>query len=320
LAIKDFKEWNLYLDAATSAQVCSGYEILASIAFHHGLLGKCLHDSMSQPGNTWYHLDEDSEQPRNQLKTDFMAAHIPHSLAVPLSPGFYFHTPNPLPYNQQSVIVADLSALLYKHSPQDLLLFDPFWVGPKRLSGLIPPDFPLHIDSIRAESFSRDMTSSHQGNLIDMLDIFRKKIISAHGGNRKQVPSTFSITRASNSDIPTQFGVTAPVKKKTKNRSRLQMTDLVRRYRVLQCWGEQQPPLKSEEWEHGQCAEDQSLSSVVAQCADLGLKNVIIDTLAMKKSGRLVGMCKNCRSYVSHRILRKHPTWKVVDYTTRISS
>jgi hypothetical protein len=255
--------------------------------------------------------------------------HIPHSSwTIPFFPGFfYFHNAlpvaNPLPYYQQpESVIANLSALLYNHSARDLLLVDPFWVGPKRLSSLIPPDFPLHIDSIRAELFSRDMASSYyQENLIDMLDIFRKKIISAYhdGANIhsswQQVPTTFSITRASGSNfnhIFTQFGVSAPI----QNESRSQTADLVRSYRVRQCWGEQQPPPQSEEWRHGQCAEDQSLSSVVAQCADLGLKNVIIDTLAMKKSGRLVGMCKNCQSYVSHRVLRKHPTWKVVDYTT----
>jgi hypothetical protein len=323
------KEWNLYLDAAT-AQVCSGCEILASIAFHHGLLGKCLRlrdSSMSRPGNTSYHSDEDSEQPRNQLQTDFMAAHIPHS--VPFFPGFYFYNPlaNPLLYYQQTVIAAaDLSAsaLLYNHSARDLLLVDPFWVGPKRLSSLIPPDsdFPFYIDSIRAELFLKT-SRYYRGNLIGMLDIFRKKFISAYGGNLniKQVPSTFSITRANNFDISTQFGVSAPI----QNENRSQAADLaavVRNYRVRQCWGEQQPPPKSEIWKHGQCAENQSLSSVVAQCATLGLENVIINTLAMKKSGELVGMCKNCRSYVSHRVLRKHPTWKVVDYTTgtRISS
>ena len=289
-----------------SAQVCSGYENLASIVFHHGLLGNCLHDSDTRysPGVTQW--DEGSGQPRNQLQTDPMAAHIPHS--VPLSPGFYFHTPNPLPYNQQNVIA-------------DLILVDPFWVGPMRLSSLIPRDFPLHIDSIRAESFSRDMTSSYHANLICMLDIFRKKMISAYGGKIKQMPTTFSITRASNFDyIPIRFGVSAPLKNKSKSPSRSQMADLVRSYRVRQCWGEQQPPQKSEAWKHGQCAENQSLSSVVAQCAGLGLKNVIIDTLAMNKSGKLVGMCGNCRSYVSLCVLRKHPTWKVVDGYNKKSS
>ena len=294
----------------------------ASLAFHHGLLEERLHESRSHPGNTWYQSDEDSEQPRNQLKADFVAAHIPHSVPSSLSPGFYFHNSNPSPYNRQSVIT-NLSALLYNNSAQDLILVDPFWVDsdPMQLSNLIPLNFPLYIDSIRAELFSRDMSSSYQGDLIDMLDIFRKKFISAYGGN-KQVPTIFSIARTTNFDhIPTQFGVSAlrsPKKKKSKSRS--QMADLVRNYRVRLCWGEQQPPQKSEAWEHGQCAENQSLSSVVAQCADLGLKNVIIDTLAMNKSGKLVGMCGNCRSYVSLCILRKHPTWKVVDVTRRKKS
>ena len=293
------------------------------IAFHIGLLGQCLLHSSSHSGNTWCQSDEDSEQPRIQLQTDFMAAHIPHS--IPLSPGFYsIHAPNS--NSQQSVY---LSALLYMLRSQDLILFDPFWVGPLCLSSLIPPDFPLHIDSIRAEFFSRDyrrrdMTSSYRGNLIDLLDIFRKSIISAHGGDMKQVPTTLSITRVSTNlgrNI-TQFGVSAPLTNKKKSQSQSQMADLVRGYRVGQCWGRQKPPRESAVWKHGHCAENQSLSSVVAECAKLGLeKNLIIETLAMNnKTGRLVGMCGNCQAYVSRCILHKHPTWKVIDrydtYTT----
>ena len=211
-------------------------------------------------------------------------------------------------------------ALLHHHNAQEVILVDPFWIGPMHLSSLIPPGFSLYIDSIRAESFSRDMTSSYQDNLVEMLENFRRKFISAYGRNN-QVPTTFSIARVSNFDhIPTtQFGVSAP--RKGKNReSGSQMVDLVRNYRVRLCWGEQQPPPKSEAWKHGQCAENQSLSSVVAQCADLGLKNVVIDSLAMNKSGKLVAMCGNCRSYVSLCILRKHPTWKVVDVARKKKS
>jgi hypothetical protein len=172
---------------------------------------------------------------------------------------------------------------------------------------LIPPDFPLYIDSILAELFSRDMKSSCRGNLVEMLDIFHTNIISAHRGNMNRVPTTCSIA-VSNFDYIPQFGVSAPAKTKTK------MAELVRRYRVLQCWGEQKPPRKLETWKPGQCAEYQSLPSVVAKCAKLGLENVVIETLAMnKKTGELVGMCGNCQTYVSRCILRKHPTWKVID-------
>ena len=245
-----------------------------------------------------------------------MTAHISHwTVPFPAFAGFYLHIPNPLPYNQhwQRVIV-DLSALLYNHSAQDLIIVDPFWIVPMRLSSLIPHDFPLHIDSIRAESFSRHtMTSSFQGGLNYILDIFRQKIISAYGGNIEQVPTVFSITRVANFDhILTQFGVSAP-----RDQSQSHMANLVRSYRVRQCWEEQQPPQKSEGWKHGQCAESQSFSPVVAHCANLGLKNVIINTLAMNKSGKLVGMCGNCLSYVFLCILRKHPTWKVFDVCTR---
>ena len=304
----------------------------------HGFLGKCHYlqntRSGSHPGNTWYYQwCEGSGQPRIQLQTDFMAAHIPH-WTVPLFPGFYFHNSNPLPYNQLNFSANLSAALLYNHHTSTQLhsprlqtqttqesilldLFRPFGVSPMGLSSLIPPDFPPHIDSIRAESFSRYMpvilATSYQGNIFDMLNIFRQKIIFAYGGNMDQVPSTFSITRAVNFDhIPIQFGVSAPY-----SQSQLEswIADQVRSYRVRQCWGEQQPPPKSEGWKHGQCAENQSFSSVVAQCASL--KNVIIYTLAMNKSGKLVRMCGNCRSYVSLSILRKHPTWKVVDNCTR---
>ena len=309
------------------------------IAFHHGLLGKCLQNRASglhgnlYRGNTCY---EGSGQPRNQLQTDFMAAHIPHWTVLPLFPLFYFYNLNPnslpLAYNQQSIIADDLSALTSTqlHSQlgtQSAILVgpSPFWVGPMSLSSLIPPDFPLHIDSIRAELFSRHMSSSspaasYQGNImmIYILDIFRQKVISAYGGNIKQVPTIFSITRASSNfdHIRTQFkfGVSAPRGRDDQTQS--QMAELVRNYRVRQCWGGQKPPRQSEGWKHGQCAENQSFASVVAQCADLDLKNVIIDTLAMRKSGELVGMCGNCQSYVSLCVLRKHPTWKVVDLYT----
>ena len=241
-----------------------------------------------------------------------MAAHIPHS--VPLSPGglgvyCHWHDTDSLPL--QSVI-AYLSAL-YKHSPQDLILLDPsqVCVGPLRLSSLIPPDFPLYFDSIIAELFSQDIKSSYPslGNLIDMLDNFRKKIVFAHRGNMNRAPTTYSVTRVVNfNHIPIQFGVSAPSKTKTK------MAEQVRYYRVLQCWGKHKPPRKSETWKHGQCAENQSLPSVVAQCAALDLENVIIETLALNnKTGRLVCMCGNCQAYVSRCILRRHPTWKVID-------
>ena len=290
---------------------------ISLIKFHHKFLAEGLHGSSSHPGNTtWYQSEEDSEKPQNQLQTDFTVAHIHHHASdpSPLSPGFYFHNSNspPSPYNQ--------GALLSRHYAQEVILVDPFWVGPMHLSSLIPPGFSLYIDSICAESFSRDMTSSYHDNLAEMLEKFRRKFISAYGRNN-QVPTTFSIARVSNFDhIPTtQFGVSAP--RKGKNReSRSQMVDLVRNYRVRLCWGEQQPPPKSEVWKHGQCAENQSLSSVVAQCADLGLKNVVIDSLAMNKLGKLVAMCGNCRSYVSLCILRKHPTWKVVDVARKKKS
>ena len=239
---------------------CQWLRNISSIAFHYNFLVECLHGGGLHLGNTWYQLEEGSGKSQNELQTDFTVAHTCHS--TPLPPKFYFHSSNspPSPYNQ--------GALLHHHNAQEVILVDPFWIGPMHLSSLIPPGFSLYIDSIRAESFSRDMTSSYKDNLVEMLENFRRKFISAYGRN-SQVPTTFSIARVSNFDhIPTtQFGVSAP--RKGKNReSGSQMVDLVRNYRVRLCWGEQQPPPKSEVWKHGQCAENQSLSSVVAQCAD----------------------------------------------------
>lgn len=131
----------------------------------------------------------------------------------------------------------------------------------------------------------------------------------------EQAPTIFSYARATNFPhlIPTQFGVSAP---RIQTHS-AQVATLVREYRLRQCWGDQQPPGQQETWKHGHCAENQSLSSVVARCEEFGLENVLIESLAMNKSGKFTGMCKNCLSYVYFCVLRKHPTWRVYDVYTR---
>jgi hypothetical protein len=205
-------------------------------------------------------------------------------------------------------------------SRRGIIEIDPFRVDPIALSaaGLLtlPPNFPPHADSIRAEIFSQKKTSQHT-DPITVLDFFRQKVISAHGGNMEQAPTIFSYARATNFShlIPTQFGVSAP----RVETHAAEVAYTVREYRLRQCWGDQQPPGQQETWKHGHCAENQSLPSVVARCEELGLENVFIETLAMNRSGNFTGMCRNCLSYVYFCVLRKHPTWRVYDvYTTNL--
>ncbi len=154
---------------------------------------------------------------------------------------------------------------------------------------------------------------SYDGDLILMLESLRQKTISAYGGNTDETPSMFSYAKANHHLVPAQFGVSAP-------RSQSHVTSVtaaaVREYRLRQCWGGQRPPPQQESWKHGHCAENQSLPSVVAWCEYLELENVVIGTLAVDKSGKFVGMCRNCVFYVYFRILRRHPTWNVFDIYT----
>ena len=249
-----------------------------------------------------------------------------------------FYHPNPLLDHRQDVIsTADSGTWSYHasvmnhyserfhsqpeaQSHRGFISIDPFRVDPMALSaaGLLalPPNYPPHADSIRAEIFSQQ-SSFHHADPITMLDLFRKKTISAYGGNMEQAPTIFSYARATNFPhlVPTQFGVSAP---RSQNNA-AQVAYLVREYRIRQCWGDRQLPRQQEEWKHGHCAENQSLPSVVAWCENLGLENVLIDTLAMHRSGNFAGMCRNCLSHVYFCILREHPTWRVRDtYTGNI--
>ena len=264
-----------------------------------------------------------------------VAAPIPQS-TEPMVPYSLFHHSNPfLDHLQDVTSTADSGAHSYNasvmnhysmqfhsqpeaQSPRGLIAIDPFRVDPMALSatGLLalPPNFPPHADSIRAEIFSQKNSSPH-ADPITMLDFFRQRTIFAHGGNMEQAPTIFSYARATNFPhlIPTQFGVSAP-----RFQSHVpQVARLVREYRVHQCWGDQQPPGQKEIWKHGHCAENQSIPSVVARCEELGLENVLIETLAMHRLGNFTGMCRNCLSYVYFCVLRDHPTWRVFDVYTR---
>ena len=272
---------------------------------------------------------EDLEQPCSQFATESMAA--PFSAFT--SSEIILLDSNSLSYNQQgilgnpnvwwyhpSMITTTSLRPQYQLKAQFLLRsIDLFRINAATLLNLkhlvLPPQFPPHIDSIRADLLSQQMSSSDL-NPIATLEYFREETISAYGRNLKEVPAMFSYATAGHHLIPTQFGVSAP---RSRCDTTLTAATEVRDYRRRQCWGEfRKPPVEQELWKHGNCAEYQSLPSVVAWCERLGLENVSIETLAMKKSGEFVGMCKNCIDYVLNRILRKHPTWKVYDvYTTK---
>ena len=264
-------------------------------------------------------------------QSDPVARPIPQSTEPMVPYSLFPHLNNPLLDHRQDVtsmaawsyppnVINRLSMQFHSRpeaqSHRGLIAIDPFRVDPMALSaaGLLalPPNFPPHADSIRAEIFSQK-NSSHHSDPIPMLHFFRQKTISAHGGNMEQAPTTFSYAKAINFPhlIPTQFGVSAP--RVQSHAARLAY--LVRDYRLRQCWGDQQPPVQQEQWKHGHCAENQSLPSVVARCREFGLENVLIETLAMHRSGNFISMCKNCLSYV-FCVLREHPTWRVCDVYT----
>ena len=222
--------------------------------------------------------------------------------------------------NQQDTLATSLQAQ-YRLTAQCLLrLIDLFRINSATLLNfkhlMLPPQFPLHIDSIRADLLSQQMTSSIL-DPIRILEYFRQETVStyAQAGNMREAPAMFSYATAGHHSIPTQLGVSAP---RSRGPTSTTAAD-VRDYRRRQCWGKKKPPAERELWMHGNCAEHQSLPSVVAWCERLGLENVCVETLAVKKSGESVGMCKNCMDYVWKRVLRKHPTWKVYDaYTTNV--
>jgi hypothetical protein len=189
-----------------------------------------------------------------------MATPIPQ-LTEPMVPYSLFHHSDPHLHHQQDVTsTADPGAWSYHasimshysmqfhsqleaQSYQSSISIDPFRVDPLALSaaGLLalPPNYPPHADSIRAEIFSQKNTS-HHADPITMLDFFRQKTIAAYGGNIDHAPTIFSYARATNFShlIPTQFGVSAP---RFQNNA-TQVAYLVREYRIRQCWGDRQPP------------------------------------------------------------------------------
>jgi hypothetical protein len=173
---------------------------------------------------------------------------------------------------------------------------------------VLPTGFPPHPDSIQAELFSQQ--NAYTQEPIMKLHELRKSIVALHSGEVARAPTKYSYARANHPSIPVRFGVSAPhCQGPTEN----PLAEIVREYRVRESW-EDIPPLPEEEgWKHGQCAEYQSVPSVVKDCERNRLKNVVIETMTLNKSGKPVGMCKNCIGYVNHNLLYKQPTWSVHD-------
>lgn len=173
---------------------------------------------------------------------------------------------------------------------------------------VLPAGFPRHLDSIRAEIFSQQNMQWQQPT--QKLDELRRWIIALYAGIVTRAPAKYSYARVNYPSIPIHFGVSAPhCQSLDKNTE----AEIVRAYRVRECWGDRRPPPEEEVWKHGQCAESQSLPSVVKDCERNRLENVIIETMTIDRSGRPAGMCKNCVGYVYHALLFKYQTWSVYD-------
>ncbi|KAG2006303.1 hypothetical protein CC2G_002627 [Coprinopsis cinerea AmutBmut pab1-1] len=181
----------------------------------------------------------------------------------------------------------------------------------------LPPDYPHYIDSIQAELHSKAMWVHplfyiSRANCIAFLDQFRIDNNFSYGGNLGAAPSKYSVSRANHSSIRPHLGVSGP---HGKGRKVFKVAESVRAYRRRLSWGTSvDPPYSAEQsWDHGHCAEAQSLPAVVEQCERLGLVHVEIETYAMDKWGSQARMCKNCEQYVVWRVLQHNPTWVVVD-------
>jgi hypothetical protein len=179
----------------------------------------------------------------------------------------------------------------------------------KYIYPILPPDFPRHLDSIRAMLFSQQNAYT-QDPMQTQLDELRRWIIASYAGVVARAPTKYSYARANHPYIPVRFGVSAPHCQSLDDQLD---AGVVRAYRVRESWGDVRPPPEEEDWKHGQCAESQSLPSVVNDCKRIRFENVVIETMTVDRSGRPAGMCKNCIVYVYHGLLSKHPTWSVYD-------
>ncbi|KAF6758230.1 hypothetical protein DFP72DRAFT_1106520 [Ephemerocybe angulata] len=217
--------------------------------------------------------------------------------------------------------------------------------GVQRLSLLsqLPPKFPPYADSILAELWPSMLSNFIPQDKIPAagpLKMLQELISSSSAIHRNQdkMPSMFAYAHASyranstsepEGKIPPsfwspedgvrtiiRFGVSsARAKHKPRGIGRV-----VRGHRTHMAWGgafsNGTKPPQVENWLHGHCAELQAIPAVVEWCERLGLEDVVIYSLAMRRSGKeVVAMCRNCSAYRS-TILSKHPSWRVVDAAT----
>ncbi|KAF6758229.1 hypothetical protein DFP72DRAFT_808075 [Ephemerocybe angulata] len=197
-----------------------------------------------------------------------------------------------------------------------------------RFRSFLPIDFPQHLDSMLSELFptiiSQSIPSSDAFTLncrpLIMLDMLRQASLTLHRGDVEETPTMFSYATVSQYPLKiTHFGVTAP--RQTSLGRGLNMAHglgkTVRAFRVRNGWnvGGYPVPPATELWRHGHCAEMQAIPAVVYWCENLGMKNVVIYSLAMHKSGKETHkMCENCIAYIRTRVLANNPSWVVVDH------
>jgi len=178
----------------------------------------------------------------------------------------------------------------------------------------LPPTFPAHADSLRAEIFSRKVSQlpTWTFSLPVLLNYFRLINNSYYGNdpNLVEAPAKYAYAMAYHPKVAPHFGVTAPLARCSGSWAE---GKLVREYRRGTYNLPPSALRKHEEaWAHGHCAESQALPAVVARCEKLGLTQVVIESRAIGKSGRAAKLCNNCRQY-ARCVLAKHPYWVIVD-------
>ncbi|KAF6758597.1 hypothetical protein DFP72DRAFT_1064712 [Ephemerocybe angulata] len=214
---------------------------------------------------------------------------------------------------------------------------------PLTLLSQLPPKFPPYADSILAELWPSTLSNFIPQEKIPAAGPLKmlQELISSSSAihhNQDKIPSMFAYAHVSyranstselEGKIPPsfwstgdgvrtiiRFGVSsARAKHKPRGIGRA-----VRAHRTYMAWGGMfssgAQPRQVEGWLHGQCAELQAIPAVVEWCERLGLEDVVIYSLAMRRSGQeVVAMCRNCSAYRS-TILSKHPSWRVVDAAT----
>ncbi|TFK17314.1 hypothetical protein FA15DRAFT_710931 [Coprinopsis marcescibilis] len=199
---------------------------------------------------------------------------------------------------------------------------------PRLLPSFLPKKYPDHNLSKYTDELSRALhmrDSAVKPMPVDQLHELKDTIVKhlVSNGSAYAIPAKFSYASAFLSNtldmnsgnfeyVYTHFGVTAPARRAKVEKT---IRHAIRTFRKALGWGDQRLPEKRMLWEHGHCAEAQSLPAVVKHCDDLGFQRsaVVIHTLAMDRYGTQCYMCENCKQLVTERILSEHPAWIVVD-------